>query len=149
MGCGKAFDGLGDLAAIEGLAARFGDGAQAPRRGLELEQLADLGRAPFLEVAAAKGASPSRVWLVHALPVVAAPLSAVVATQLGALLGGAVVLERLFERPGLGTTMLDAYAARDLPVLEGAVVAAGLLFVGVQVVADVIATAVDPRGREP
>ncbi len=122
-------------------------GAQVARIGRAA--LADLGRAPFLEVAAAKGASPSRVWLVHALPVVAAPLSAVVATQLGALLGGAVVLERLFERPGLGTTMLDAYAARDLPVLEGAVVAAGLLFVGVQVVADVIATAVDPRGREP
>src|SRR5262249_6623606 len=59
--------------------------------------LLDLGRAQFLEVAAAKGASPWRTWIVHALPAAAGPLSAVIATQLGALLGGAVVLERLFE----------------------------------------------------
>ena len=43
------------------------------------------------------------------------PIVTVVATQLGALLGGAVVLERLFERGGLGTLILEAYASRDLP----------------------------------
>lgn len=110
--------------------------------------LLDLGRAQFLDVAAAKGASPSRIWWIHALPVASAPIAAVVATQLGALLGGAVVLERLFERPGLGTVMLEAYAARDLPVLEAAVVASGLLFVVAQTAATAIVAAVDPRGGE-
>lgn len=110
--------------------------------------LLDLGRAQFLDVAAAKGARPSRIWFVHALPVASAPIAAVLATQLGALLGGAVVLERLFERPGLGTVMLDAYAARDLPVLEAAVVASGLLFVLAQTAATAIVAAVDPRGGE-
>ncbi|HXX69335.1 MAG TPA: ABC transporter permease, partial [Polyangiaceae bacterium] len=81
--------------------------------------LSDLARAQFLHVAAAKGAGPWRVWVVHALPVAAGPIATVVAAQLGALLGGAVVLERLFERWGLGTVILDAYASRDLPVLEG------------------------------
>ncbi len=70
-----------------------------------------------------------------------------IASQLGALLGGAVVLERLFERPGLGSLILEAYAARDLPVLEGAVVAAAALFVGVQIVAAALHAAVDPRVR--
>jgi peptide/nickel transport system permease protein len=107
--------------------------------------LADLGRAQFLAVASAKGAGPARVWFVHALPVVVGPIVTVVATQLGALLGGAVVLERMFERRGLGTLILEAYAARDLPVLEGAVVAAGLLFVGAQVVAALAHAGVDPR----
>jgi peptide/nickel transport system permease protein len=109
--------------------------------------LLDLGRAKFLDVAAAKGGSPLRVWVVHALPAASAPISVVVATQLGALLGGAVVLERLFERPGLGTLMLNAYAARDIPVLEASVVAAGLLFVAAQGLAAALQAAIDPRGQ--
>lgn len=108
--------------------------------------LLDQTRARYLEVAAAKGASPLRVWFVHALPLAAAPLAVVVATQLGALLGGAVVLERLFERPGLGTLMLNAYATRDVPVLEAAVVASGALFVVAQAAAAALGSAMDPRG---
>jgi peptide/nickel transport system permease protein len=109
--------------------------------------LTDVARAPFLMVAAAKGARPLRVWVVHALPVVVGPIATVVATQLGALLGGAVVLERMFERWGLGTLILEAYATRDLPVLEGAVVAAGLLFVGAQALGEAVYVTIDPRAR--
>ncbi len=109
--------------------------------------LADLGREMFLTVARAKGARPARVWVLHALPCVAGPIVTVVASQLGALLGGAVVLERLFERWGLGALILQAYSTRDLPVLEGAVVAAGLLFVVAQVLGSVVHAAVDPRVR--
>jgi ABC-type dipeptide/oligopeptide/nickel transport system permease component len=109
--------------------------------------LLDQARAKFLEVAAAKGGSPFRVWVVHALPVASAPISVVIATQLGALLGGAVVLERLFERPGLGTLMLNAYAARDIPVMEASVVAAGMLFVLAQALAGMCHGLVDPRGQ--
>ena len=107
-----------------------------------------LTRAQFLSVAKAKGASPSRVWVVHALPAAFGPIVTVVATQLGALLGGAVVLERLFERAGLGTLILEAYGSRDLPVLEGAVVAAGALFVVTQSIAAAAHALVDPRVRE-
>jgi peptide/nickel transport system permease protein len=103
--------------------------------------------AQFLVVASAKGASSLRVWLVHALPAVIGPIVTVVATQLGALLGGAVVLERMFERRGLGTLILEAYSTRDLPVLEGAVVAAGLLFVAAQAVGTAAHVAIDPRVR--
>lgn len=110
--------------------------------------LLDQARAKFLDVAAAKGASSVRVWVVHALPAASAPIAVVIATQLGALLGGAVVLERLFERPGLGTLMLNAYAARDIPVLEASVIAAGLLFVAAQAAAGAVHGAIDPRGQE-
>jgi len=119
-------------------------GAQVARIGRAT--LLDEARAKYLDVARAKGASETRVWLIHALPVASAPISVVVATQLGALLGGAVVLERLFERRGLGTLMLNAYAARDIPVMEASVVAAGLLFVGVQGLAAALQTLIDPRG---
>jgi|HubBroStandDraft_1064217.scaffolds.fasta_scaffold02113_5 peptide/nickel transport system permease protein len=109
--------------------------------------LSEIGREAFLTVARAKGAPPTRVWLMHALPCVAGPIVTVVASQLGALLGGAVVLERLFERWGLGTLILQAYSSRDLPVLEGAVVAAGLLFVVAQTLGSALHAAVDPRVR--
>lgn len=107
--------------------------------------LAEVASMPFLSVARAKGATIPRVWLVHALPVASGPIVTVVATQLGALLGGAVVLERLFERWGLGTLILEAYASRDFPVLEGAVVASGAIFVLVQAVAAAAHAALDAR----
>jgi peptide/nickel transport system permease protein len=109
--------------------------------------LAEVARAPFLAVAGAKGARPLRVWVVHALPAVVGPIVTTVATQLGALLGGAVVLERMFERWGLGTLILEAYSTRDLPVLEGAVVAAGLLFVVAQALGTATLLVIDPRAR--
>lgn len=112
-----------------------------------LAALREVARAPFLTVARAKGGTSVRVWVVHALPPVAGPIVTVVATQLGALLGGAVVLERLFERWGLGTLILEAYSARDLPVLEGAVVAAGLLFVAAQGLGTAAHLTLDPRAR--
>jgi peptide/nickel transport system permease protein len=109
--------------------------------------LLEVARAPFLVVASAKGATAARVWVVHALPAVAGPIVTVVASQLGALLGGAVVLERMFERRGLGTLMLEAYVTRDLPVLEGAVVASGFLFVLAQTLGTALQAVIDPRAR--
>ena len=109
--------------------------------------LEDVARAQFLGVARAKGGSWARVLWLHALPAAVGPIVTVIGTQLGALLGGAIVLERLFERRGLGTLILEAYASRDLPVLEGAVVFSGALFVIAQQLAQAAHAAVDPRAR--
>jgi peptide/nickel transport system permease protein len=109
--------------------------------------LEEVARAPFVVVAVAKGGSAVRAWVLHALPACIGPIVTVVATQLGALLGGAVVLERLFERAGLGTLIIEAYTSRDLPVLEASVIAAGALFVVAQGAAAAAHAAVDPRVR--
>lgn len=121
-------------------------GAQVAR--ITRASLLDQAGAKYLSVARSRGASPLRIWLVHALPVASAPIAVVIATQLGALLAGAVVLERLFERRGLGSLMLRAHAARDLSVLEASVVAAGCLFVLAQTLAALVSALVDPRGRD-
>jgi len=102
-----------------------------------------------LRLVRAKGASELRVWAAHALPQVASTVVVIVGAQLGALLGGAVVLERLFERPGLGLLALEAWQARDLPMLEAAVLGSGVLFVATQVVAGLVASVVDVRSQEP
>lgn len=118
-------------------------GAQVAR--VARASLLDQKRGQFLVVARAKGASNARVWFIHALAVAAPPIAVVVAMQLGALLGGAVVLERLFERQGLGQLLLKAYFSRDLPVLEGCVVASGFLFILTQLATAVAQAALDPR----
>jgi peptide/nickel transport system permease protein len=102
----------------------------------------------FVRVAIAKGVSTWRAQFFHALPAAISPIVTVAATQLGALLGGAVVLEKLFERNGLGSLLIEAYASRDIPVLEATVVTSGLLFVAVQTVASLASTVLDPRARE-
>ncbi|WP_394850645.1 ABC transporter permease [Pendulispora brunnea] len=109
--------------------------------------LQDVSGAPFLTVVRAKGGSFARAWFLHGLPATSGPIVTTIGTQLGALLGGAVVLERLFERPGLGTLILESYASRDLPVLEASVVAAGSLFVATQAIAGAVHAAIDPRVR--
>lgn len=109
--------------------------------------LRDVEKTPMLAVVRAKGGAESRVWILHALPVSIGPVVTVVATQLGALLGGAIVLERLFERAGLGTLILESYAARDFPVLEAAVVASAALFVIAQAVGGALHAMIDPRVR--
>lgn len=109
--------------------------------------LASSRRAQYLQVARSKGASEARTLLVHALPPASGPLTVIVATQFGALLGGAAVLEKLFERRGLGTLLVEAYAARDLPVLEASVVLSGVLFAAVQALGTLAQAALDPRVR--
>ena len=75
-------------------------------------------------------------------------LIVLVATQFGALLGGAAVLEKLFERRGLGTLLVEAYGARDLPVLEACVVLSGVLFAVVSACGNALQALIDPRVRE-
>ena len=104
-------------------------------------------RSPFLQVARAQGNGVARVWLVHALPTCVGPIVTVIAAQLGALLGGAVVLERLLERRGLGTIVAEALSARDLPVSQAAVIVSAALFVVVQAAGTLLHTALDPRAR--
>jgi ABC-type dipeptide/oligopeptide/nickel transport system permease component len=109
--------------------------------------LAQAKAAPFLQVARAKGLDDARVWVLHALPNCAGPVITVLSAQLGALLGGAIVLERLLERRGLGTVVSDALATRDLPVIEASVVASATLFVLAQLLGTWLHGRVDPRAR--
>lgn len=116
--------------------------ARIARASLEIA-----AKSPFLQVARAKGNGGARVWLVHALPTCVGPIVTVVAAQLGALLGGAVVLERLLERKGLGTIVAEALSARDLPVIQAAVIVSAALFVVVQAAGTLLHAALDPRAR--
>ena len=67
--------------------------------------------------------------------------------ELGALLSGTVVTEKIFERQGLGTLFLDAFFARDIPVVQGCVLVIAVIYVVVNLAVDLAYGVVDPRVR--
>ena len=71
-----------------------------------------------------------------------------VGLQLGYLLSGAVLTERIFNWPGLGTYAVQAVLARDFPALQGTVLFLAVLFVGVNLVVDLSYGVLDPRLRD-
>ncbi|MCG2762519.1 MAG: ABC transporter permease subunit, partial [Candidatus Atribacteria bacterium] len=69
----------------------------------------------------------------------------VIGLGIGKLLGGAVLVEIIFNRPGLGKLVVDAVYARDLPVVQGGILMATLLFVLANLIADISYAYIDPR----
>lgn len=102
---------------------------------------------PYVAAARARGVTRLRVFFQHALRNAMLPVMTLGAAQLGALLSGAVIAEKIFERPGLGTLFLEAFFARDIPVVQGVVLLVGVLYVLVNVALDVAYALVDPRVR--
>lgn len=93
---------------------------------LARDTTADLHQAPWLTVARAKGLGEGRIALRHLLPNALLPLLTYFGLRLGGLLGGALVIERVFGIPGLGLLAFDAIRARDYPVLQAVFLVASL-----------------------
>ncbi|QBE48220.1 ABC transporter permease [Leucobacter triazinivorans] len=109
--------------------------------------LAEADDAPFATTARSRGASETRVLLRHTLRHAALPGIALSGWAYGSLLSGAVVVEALFARQGLGRLLLEAATVRDVPVVIGAVVVIALLYVLIMLLSDLLETVIDPRLR--
>ena len=81
----------------------------------------------------------------HALRNALIPIITVVGLQFGFLLGGAVLTETVFAWPGIGRLIVDSILARDYPMIQGAILIFGLLYVFVNLIIDLIYAFVDPR----
>ena len=101
----------------------------------------------YITAARARGVSSLALLLRHALRNALLPVMTIGAAQLGALLSGTVVTEKIFERPGLGTLFLDSFFARDIPVVQGCVLIIAIIYVGVNLLVDLAYGVVDPRVR--
>lgn len=102
---------------------------------------------PFTLTARARGLAEHRVRSHHALRHAALPALTLAGWFTGTLLGGAVVVENVFARPGIGRVTLQAVGDRDLPVVQGVVALSAVVFVVVAALVDLAAVAVDPRLR--
>jgi peptide/nickel transport system permease protein len=103
--------------------------------------------APFIRTSLSFGLSRRVVVGKYALKNAVIPTIAVLGLGIGRLLGGAVLVEVVFARPGIGRLVLDAINTRNYPVLQGAVFVVVLLFVLANLAADLTYSAIDPRLR--
>jgi ABC-type dipeptide/oligopeptide/nickel transport system permease component len=101
----------------------------------------------YVRTARAKGLGPPAVIAGHALRNALIPVLTVIGLNAGTLLGGAVVAETVFTRPGLGRLILDAIAARDYPVIQGVMIVSVVLVVLLNLMTDMLYTVADPRVR--
>jgi peptide/nickel transport system permease protein len=102
---------------------------------------------PYVDTIRATGASKLRVLLGHGLRNAAIPAVTVVGLLVGYLIGGAVVVETVFSRPGIGRDIYFAVSTQDLPVVQGIVVVASVAYVVVNLGIDLLYPVLDPRIR--
>ena len=101
----------------------------------------------YVRTARAKGAGEWAVVVRHALKNALIPITTVVGVQAGYLLSGAVLTETVFAWPGLGTLVVQGILARDVPLVQGAVLVIALTFVLVNLAVDLLYAYLDPRIR--
>jgi ABC-type dipeptide/oligopeptide/nickel transport system permease component len=101
----------------------------------------------YLRTARAKGLPDRVVVAKHALRNALLPVITVAGLQFGSMLSGAIITEKVFARPGLGTLLLEAIAERNYPIVQGTVLVIAALYVLVNIAVDVAYGVADPRIR--
>jgi peptide/nickel transport system permease protein len=103
----------------------------------------------YVQMAQLKGVPRWRVQLIHALPNAIAPTIQVIGLSFLYLAGGVVVVEYMFNYPGLGQALVSAVTDRDIPQIQAIVLAVAAFYIFVNILTDVISLAVSPRRRLP
>ena len=101
----------------------------------------------FVRMATLKGVRRARIVWRHALPSALLPAVNVIALTIAWLLGGVVVVEKVFNYPGLGRFMIDSITERDLPVVQALALLVASVYVTINLAADLLTLALDPRLR--
>src|SRR6476469_5492704 len=109
--------------------------------------LIDIFGTEYIEAVRARGASEARVVLKHSLRNALISTITVLTVNLGFLIGGAVIVEKVFDIPGLGQLLVESIFTRDFPVVQGVTLVFGLLVVLLNLLSDVAYAAIDPRVR--
>ncbi|MHA3977023.1 ABC transporter permease [Halovulum sp. GXIMD14794] len=99
----------------------------------------------YIRTARAKGLSRGRIAFKHALRNALIPPVTLLGIQIAVLIGGAVVTENVFARPGLGTMLVDAVLTKDLPLVQALVVYTTAVYVIVNLIVDLLYGVIDPR----
>lgn len=108
----------------------------------------DVLNADFIRTAHSKGMSEAKVVRWHVARNVLVLIVTTVGLQFGSLIGQAVVIEKLFAWPGIGSLLIDSVAIRDIPVVQGAILVIVLWFLIINTAVDLIYAVIDPRIKQ-
>ncbi len=111
------------------------------------DNLIEILDADFIRMAELKGLSRRRVLVRHALPNALVPTLNVTALNLAYLVGGVVIVEKVFAFPGFGSLLVDALQLRDAPLVEATVLITSIVYIGANLLADVGSILLNPRLR--
>jgi len=101
----------------------------------------------YIEMARAKGVTEKTLVIGHALKNALIPVVTVIGIQMGYLLGGSVVIEKIFSLPGIGQLALQAITNRDYALMQGTILLVASGFVIINLIVDIIYAVIDPRIR--
>ncbi|MBZ4488064.1 ABC transporter permease [Microbacterium sp. cx-55] len=107
----------------------------------------DVASSGYVRTAVSKGLSPRVVTFRHIVRGALVPVLTIAGIQLATILGGVVVVEVVFAWPGLGRLVYEAVAARDYPLIQGAVLLVAVMFIVVNLIVDALYAVADPRIR--
>jgi ABC-type dipeptide/oligopeptide/nickel transport system permease component len=139
--------GQGGLERLIMPATALGLSSSAVLARLVRSSMLEVLRQEYVVTARAKGLAPPMVVMRHALKNALIPAVTMLGLQLGALLGGAVVTETIFSRPGLGRLAVEGILGRDFPLVQGTVLFAASTYVLVNLAVDISYAVIDPRIR--
>jgi peptide/nickel transport system permease protein len=105
----------------------------------------EIMNADFVRTARSKGMSERRVVTWHVMRNALVIIITTIGLQFGSLMGQAVVVEKLFSWPGIGSMLVDSVVQRDIPAVQGAILVVVLFFLAVNTIVDVLYAVIDPR----
>jgi peptide/nickel transport system permease protein len=139
--------GVGSPQAIVLPALSLGWGLSAIIARLLRNNLVEIYQQAYMQVARAKGLSQSMMLYRHALKNAMIPVVTILGLQFGNVLSGAVVVEVIFGRPGIGSYLVSAIQAKDIPVVQSVVLFIAVLYILINLAVDVLYGLLDPRIR--
>ncbi len=110
-------------------------------------QMLEVLQQDYVRTAYAKGLQAKVVWLRHALKNGLLPVATFLGPSIGTLLAGSVIIEQVFQWPGMGKLIIDAVFSRDYPLVMGSVVIASIMFILGVLLSDLMYVLLDPRIR--
>lgn len=137
--------GVGGLDKLVLPAVTLGSGMAAIVTRLVRSSMLEVLDEAYIDTARSKGLKERIVVYKHALRNALIPVVTIVGLQFGYLLNGAVIVEIVFQRPGLGALLIDAIFARDYPVVQGLVLVIAVIFVVTNFLVDLTYRYIDPR----
>lgn len=99
----------------------------------------------YIRTARAKGLGEGAVLFIHAFRNAMIPVVTIIGLQIASLLGGTVIIERVFDWPGLGSLAISAISSRDFPLVQGIILFIGMIFVMINILIDMLYSFIDPR----
>jgi len=128
-------------------AVALGLGAAGLIARLVRSSMLEVLRAEYIVTARSKGLREAPVIVRHALRNALIPLVTIVGLQIGNLLSGAVVVETVFARQGIGSMLIKGIVQKDFPLVQGLILFIAVVYIGINIAIDILYGVIDPRVR--